>query len=238
MAKQLAVLISWASSSSAWWPYSQSDQDDILASLLAKDGIIGATNHFAVEFGYADGTPGSNTGKLVKNVPASAAPAPPGEKPKPIWEYRGQGPYAKAFNALLLDNKRISKPSPPYAIGKPGVVRGRANITSANIVTLFKTYQVPVDADYVSIDLDTADVWVLQALLEANYRPRVVSIEYNSNFPEGAPPLAYPDPTVHTILHDKFAFGWRFSCYMGSTAEAIRLVAKKFGCACEAGPHH
>ena len=58
-------------------------------------------------------------------------------------------------------------------------------ITDTNIVDLFIKYNVPKSADYVSIDIDSFDLWVLRALLSdlRGYRPRVISIEYNINFP-------------------------------------------------------
>jgi len=55
-------------------------------------------------------------------------------------------------------------------------------ITAANIVTVFKKYKVPLNFDLLSIDIDGNDYWVWKAL-EGGYRPRVVIIEYNCNFP-------------------------------------------------------
>ena len=52
--------------------------------------------------------------------------------------------------------------------------------TPDNIVSLFDKYRVPIEPDYVSID---TDMWLLKALIEGGYRPRVVSVEYNINMP-------------------------------------------------------
>lgn len=53
-----------------------------------------------------------------------------------------------------------------------------------NIVSLLDKYGVPKDVDYISVDVDSFDIWVLDAILESGrYRPRVISIEYNINFP-------------------------------------------------------
>ena len=56
----------------------------------------------------------------------------------------------------------------------------REMISSVNIASLFRKHSVPRDVDYVSVDIDSSDIWVLDRLLE-EYAPRVVSCEYNSN---------------------------------------------------------
>jgi len=54
-------------------------------------------------------------------------------------------------------------------------------ITPENIVSLFEKYSVPEEPDYVSIDMDSCDLWVFLNLTE-HFRPRVFTIEYNSNY--------------------------------------------------------
>lgn len=54
-------------------------------------------------------------------------------------------------------------------------------ITPDNIVDLFTKYDVPQEPDYVSIDMDSCDLWVFLNLTK-QYRPRVLTIEYNSNY--------------------------------------------------------
>ena len=80
---------------------------------------------------------------------------------------------------------------------------------------------------YVSIDLDSVDLWILRSLLASEYRPRVVSIEYNSNFPWGVP-LAFPDVAT-TSMPEGAGTGWDRGCYFGSSAQAIDMVAREFG---------
>lgn len=55
-------------------------------------------------------------------------------------------------------------------------------LTPDNIAGLFDRYNVPRDLDYLSVDMDSKDLWMLRELLLAGYRPRLVSIEYNANF--------------------------------------------------------
>ena len=40
-------------------------------------------------------------------------------------------------------------------------------ITSQNIVLLFRKHGVPANVTYASIDIDSADIWLLGALLES-----------------------------------------------------------------------
>ena len=55
-------------------------------------------------------------------------------------------------------------------------------LTPANIVPIFDGAGVPRALDYLSVDVDSVDLWMLRALLVAGYRPRLVSIEYNVNY--------------------------------------------------------
>ena len=51
-----------------------------------------------------------------------------------------------------------------------------------NIVQLFKNFNVKNSFDLLSVDTDSYDFFMLEAILEAGYKPRVIIIEYNANF--------------------------------------------------------
>lgn len=107
----------------------------------------------------------------------------------------------------------------------------RGWIRSSNVVDLFRSHAVPPRVYYVSIDLDTIDLWVLRSLIGSNgaasrYRPKVFSVEYNSNFPWGYS-LAFPD-TSHPGVESRHR-RWDNDCYMGSSASAIHAVAREHG---------
>ena len=94
-------------------------------------------------------------------------------------------------------------------------------ITADNIVQLFDKYNVPAEPDYVSIDIDSADIWVLRAIISSGkYRPRVLTAEYNSNLPLHST-LTWPREHVGT-----WTDGTRF---YGSGLGAFRAVAKEAG---------
>ena len=102
----------------------------------------------------------------------------------------------------------------------------RAFVSSVNIAALFDHYRVPAEPDYLSIDIDSADLWVLRALLAAGrHRPRVVTVEFNANFPPGSA-LTAADPA----WGGRWAGArWRATCFFGTSAEAVQLVAEEFG---------
>lgn len=56
-------------------------------------------------------------------------------------------------------------------------------VTPSNIVGILEKYNVPYDVDYISIDIDSVDVFVFFAILQSKYRPAVISSEYNCLLP-------------------------------------------------------
>lgn len=53
-------------------------------------------------------------------------------------------------------------------------------IYPSNIVKLFQKYKVPKKFDLLSVDTDFKDFWLMQKILAAGYRPRVIISEINS----------------------------------------------------------
>lgn len=127
----------------------------------------------------------------------------------------------QGWSGLLLDG------NPPDALRKDARLNLHvAQITSRNIARLFRRHRVPTSVDYVSVDIDSFDLWVLRALLSSEFRPRVLTVEYNSNFPWGAD-LAFPDPQQQPVRPGFER--WGGNCYMGSSASALDAVARAFG---------
>lgn len=57
-------------------------------------------------------------------------------------------------------------------------------ITPENIVSLFEQHGSPKEPDYVSIDIDSTDLWVFNNLTKV-FRPRAMTVEYKSRTPFG-----------------------------------------------------
>ena len=107
-------------------------------------------------------------------------------------------------------------------------------IYPANVVDILLKHQVPDSPDYISIDLDSYDIWIFRALLAGNerhggFRPRVVSIEFNPDF-GWASPLTFPDPTWEGASSTRTHTSWdEKSCFMGSSAAALVAAATELG---------
>ncbi len=94
----------------------------------------------------------------------------------------------------------------------------KEKLSSQNIVEVFQKYDVPEDIDYLSIDVDSIDLWLFDAAL-SGYRPKVVSVEYNSNVP------------VHraiTFIEDESEVFFGNDKIYGASLKAMYLVAKKY----------
>ena len=127
--------------------------------------------------------------------------------------------YRQGWRGLLLDGSRSNA----------SINLHQSFIKSTNIVDTFQTHKVPIELDYLSIDIDSADLWVMRALL-AVYRPRVVSIEYNSNYDVDGPDasaITLPDPSTMPIRNHQAS--WAGHCYFGTSARAVLAVARANG---------
>ncbi len=64
----------------------------------------------------------------------------------------------------------------------------RTFVTPMNVAELLRAAACPVNCDFLKIDIDGYDGPVLKAVLEAGYRPKVIQMEVNPEFP---PPIAF-----------------------------------------------
>ena len=55
-------------------------------------------------------------------------------------------------------------------------------LTPENICELFEKYNVPLEPGYISIDVDSTDLWLMESILK-KYKPSFLSVEFNPNFP-------------------------------------------------------
>lgn len=86
----------------------------------------------------------------------------------------------------------------------PNVFTGRHHVTPDNVVSLLEAYQIPTDFEVLSLDIDSYDYLVLDALL-AKFRPRIVVTEINEKIP---PPIRFVvkyDPDF-TLQHHFFGY--------------------------------
>lgn len=78
----------------------------------------------------------------------------------------------EGWNCLLLDR----------SFENPSINLHKELLTEANICSIFDKYKSPKEFDYLSIDVDSIDLWLMKSILMGGYIPRLISVEYNSNF--------------------------------------------------------
>jgi hypothetical protein len=91
------------------------------------------------------------------------------------------------------------------------------HFSTDNICDVFAKYSVPIEPDYVRIDVDSTDLWLMDTIL-AQYRPRLISVEYNSHFPL--------DSAITVGPNTKQYRGGRL---YGASLKALTMVAEKHG---------
>jgi hypothetical protein len=106
----------------------------------------------------------------------------------------------------------------------------KATLTEANIVQTFEAAKVPHDVDFVSIDVDSIDFWLLKGLLASDspYRPRVIQCEYNQLYGPDQFITNRPQPKVWQGRSD-FSYG---ATSYGASAAALNLIASAAGYTC------
>lgn len=87
-------------------------------------------------------------------------------------------------------------------------------ITKENIIDLFKKYNVPVEFDFLSIDIDGNDYWVLDELL-TKYAPRLICAEFNGTIPKGVSKAIKYNPNHVWANNDYYGFSFEAGKKLG-----------------------
>jgi hypothetical protein len=138
--------------------FSNFDEERMLAEYVAR--LVPEGARFAADVGAGDGIRGSNTYALF------------------LRGWRGVG-----FEG---DGRRARRLARAYR-SLEGVEARHALVTPANVVGLLREHAIPEDFGVLSLDIDSYDYWVLDAVLR-QFRPRVVVTEINEKIP---PPVRF-----------------------------------------------
>ena len=127
--------------------------------------------------------------------------------------------YVKGWRGLLLDGGRENKK----------INLKKHYLFANNIASIFQENNVPKELDFLSCDMDSYDLWVLRAILQAGYRPRVMTTEFNANYPiTDALTLIDPSIASHGSVPKNFSFVFA-ACAWGASAKALRILIEPYG---------
>lgn len=153
-------------------------------------GRLGRVEKYAVDIGASDGVRGSNTYSLFRRGWRGVAVECDGEK------FRGlQSAHAGLGTRLV-----------------------HAKATPPDIVDLLRAHGVPKEFTFLSIDIDSYDYFVLDALLDA-FRPLLICAEINETIP---PPLRF------TVLWDP-GHAWNGDLFFGQSISQLAHLAETKG---------
>lgn len=91
-------------------------------------------------------------------------------------------------------------------------------ITGTNIIDLLQKHDVPEEFDFLSIDLDGNDYWILSRILE-EYSPRLIVAEFNGTIGLG----------INKIMEYNEAHTWGNDDYYGASFEAFKALGELSG---------
>ena len=113
----------------------------------------------------------------------------------------------KEWNGLLLDG----------LYENASINLHKRFITRENIISLFEEFNVPYDLDFLSVDVDGMDFYILKEIL-SKYKPTLIQVETNLRFnPDQSYVLNY-DPTWY----------WDNRSWYGASPLAYKKMAAEF----------
>jgi hypothetical protein len=170
--------------------YSQSGEDGILEKLFQTLGIF--EGQFC-EFGASDGMSYCNTRKLREEGWSGVL-------------IEGDPAYSERLKNNLRDFKNVQ------------IIESFISCENGNTLDdLLKDTKLKENFDFISIDIDGNDLWIWKSIQK--YDPKVVMVEYNSN---------YPSTSSLCIKYNK-DHRHQLDAYYSATAGAYKKLADEKG---------
>ena len=169
--------------------FSQGGEDGIIAEIFNR---IGITDSWFVEFGVQDGLECNSLLLLHQNW-------------RGLWVEGDRGDYLKVKENLGV------------FLGRDTLQVEYKFVTPENFERILGQGKIPHEFDLLSIDIDYNDYWVWKAL--TNYRPRVVVIEYNAQFP----------PPVKVVVDYNPQASYVSSTFFGASLQSLELLGREKG---------
>ena len=135
--------------------YSENGEDGVIKKILE---ILPSNDKWCVEFGAWDGQYASNVCNLIKN---------------------------EGYSAVLIENdvKKFADLQNNYK-GKKNVITINKSVgfeVKDNLDHILKLTPIPIDFDFLSVDVDGSDYHIWKAISE--YYPKLICIEFNPTIP-------------------------------------------------------
>jgi hypothetical protein len=112
------------------------------------------------------------------------------------------------WNGLLLD----------YNYENKEINLHKKKLTKSNILDIFAEFNVPENFDFISIDIDGNDFWLLNEILK-KYSPRMIMVETNVRF----------NPEVDLVQKYSDDWYWAGSGWYGCSPRVMAKMASKYG---------
>lgn len=173
---------------------SQGHQDGILRGIFER---INSTNRECVEFGFGYAGEINFTNVTIASIARSGN--------RLLSRLNTQGLIRQGWHPTFFDAE----------LELPLLNVRRAVLTRATIADRFREARIPIGVDYMSVDVDSIDAWLLLGVLTGGYRPRVISVEYNQNFLED-----------QLVTCEEAWHSWTARSVYGASAATINLIAE------------
>ena len=150
--------------------FSQNGEDGVLQEILSRISSQTNLSTWCCEFGAWDGIHLSNTARLI---------------------------LEDGFKAVLIEGNPLRLKDLQFNFPGDSVTKICSFVTPTgetaleNILGLTK---IPLDFDFLSIDIDGMDYWILKSL--EKYKPKVICIEFNPSIPNSLQFVQVPDPRI------------------------------------------
>jgi len=129
--------------------------------------------------------------------------------------YKGETTYCVEFGSNTQGGNTDCLSGAKLLLDGECMAANIENLCTDNILEIFEKYKVPVEFDYLSVDVDSIDIHLADKIL-SRHCPKFFSIEYNPRFlPTES--FAYPDCSTR----------WTGGKNFGSSALAIAKMASR-----------
>ncbi len=120
--------------------------------------------------------------------------------------------------AVEMDSKKFASLAFIYS-NFPNVRLAKNKVTPVNIVDLLVCYDTPKQFDLLNLDIDSYDLYVIEAMLNGGFRPKVISMEINEKI---------PTPIFFTVDYHPSHY-WTMDHFFGCSLQAAVTIVKPFG---------